>query len=78
MGIGGVSQSLLEREPTRSKHRGLLSYNILEGLRVDMQPITIQFAVRVGAYVTTNTDAPCVFIGPMGDVWVAIYVKYST
>ena len=26
--IGGDSQSLLEREPTRSKDRGLLSYNI--------------------------------------------------
>ena len=28
MGIGGDSQSLLEREPTQSKDRGLLSYNI--------------------------------------------------
>ena len=27
VGIGGDSQSLLEREPTRSKDRGLLSYN---------------------------------------------------
>ena len=31
-----------------------------------MQPITIiQFAVRVGAYVRTNTDAPCMFIDLM-------------
>ena len=31
-----------------------------------MQPITIiQFAVRVGAYVRTNTDAPCMFIWAM-------------
>ena len=28
VGVGGDSQSLLEREPTRSKDRGLLSYNI--------------------------------------------------
>ena len=28
MGVGGDSKSLLEREPTRSKDRGLLSYNI--------------------------------------------------
>ena len=28
VGIGGDSQSLLEREPTRSKDRGLLPYNI--------------------------------------------------
>ena len=29
----------------------------------NMQPFTIiQFAVRVGAYVRTNTDAPCMFI----------------
>ena len=28
-----------------------------------MQPITIiQFAVRVGAYARTNTDAPCMFM----------------
>ena len=40
-----------------------------------MQPITIiQFAVRVGACVRTNTDATCMF---MGDVWVVIYVKYT-
>ena len=31
-----------------------------------MQPITIiQFAVRVGAYVRTNTDAPYMFIWAM-------------
>ena len=31
-----------------------------------MQPITIiKFAVRVGAYVRTNTDAPCMFIWAM-------------
>ena len=30
VGVGGDSQSLLEREPTRSKERGLLSYNIDE------------------------------------------------
>ena len=28
VGVGGDSQSLLEREPTRSKDKGLLSYNI--------------------------------------------------
>ena len=28
VGVRGDSQSLLEREPTRSKDRGLLSYNI--------------------------------------------------
>ena len=28
VGIGGDSQSLLEREPTRSKDRGLLTFNI--------------------------------------------------
>ena len=28
VGIGGDSQSLLEREPLQSKDRGLLSYNI--------------------------------------------------
>ena len=29
----------------------------------NMQPITIiKFAVRVGAYIWTNTDAPCMFI----------------
>ncbi len=31
-----------------------------------MQPITIiQFAVRVGAYIRTNTDASCMFIWAM-------------
>ena len=31
-----------------------------------MQPITIiKFAVKVGAYVKTNTDAPCMFIWVM-------------
>ena len=43
---------------------------------INMQPITIiQFAVRVGAYVRTNTDAPCMFIWAM--FWVVIYVKYT-
>ena len=41
-----------------------------------MHPITIiQFAVRVGAYVRTNTDAPLHVY--MGDVWVVSYVKYT-
>ena len=35
-------------------------------IRIIMQPITIQFAaVRVGAYVRTNTDDPCMFIWAM-------------
>ena len=47
----------------------------------NMQPITIiQFAVRVGAYVRTNRPTlRCPLHGYiMGDVWVVIYVKYST
>ena len=31
VGVSGDSDSLLELEPTRSKYRGLLSYNILDG-----------------------------------------------
>ena len=39
-----------------------------------MQPITmIQFAVRVGAYVRTNTDAPCMFGRCLGGNLCQIY-----
>ena len=39
------------------------SNDINESNYNNMQPITIiQFTVRVGAYVRTNTDAPCMFI----------------
>ena len=37
--------------------------NDIDESNYNMQPITIiQFAVSVGAYVRTNTDAPCMFI----------------
>ena len=41
------------------------SNGINEGNK-NIQPITIiQFAVRVGTYVMTNIDAPCMFIWAM-------------
>ena len=43
VGIGGDSQSLVEREPSRSKDRGLLSYNI---------DVWLQFGIRTDKYQT--------------------------
>ena len=40
--------------------------NYINESNYNMQPITIiQFAVREGAYVRTNTNAPCMFIWAM-------------
>ena len=69
VGVGGDSQSLLEREPTRSEDRGLLSYNIdiqckgiiLKGILNTSSPKN-KYVIKSLFKIEGSTDRCCIAI----------------